>query len=183
MIRIFFLITLLSFVTLLNAQIKEQKTHKHSPKAATLQYAILPGLGQVYNKKYWKLPFIYAGLGTFIYFAIDNNKKVSEYNTIINDRLNGNTTYKEFKHIGLNTNQLASISDAGLASNKNSYRRNMELSIIGGILIYAINVIDANVDAHLMEFDVSDDLTLQVLPQQYFIGKSYKLGISLSFKL
>ncbi len=132
----------------------------HSPKKATIFSAVIPGLGQAYNQKYWKIPIIYTGIGACTYFFISNN---SEYKVLkkelqfrfLQDSLNLNPKYTTY-------------SDQNLISLKNYYQRNQELSIIVGIVFYALNIIDASVDAHLFSFDVSDDLTLNIQPYTNF---------------
>ncbi len=140
-----------------NDSIVEQK--KHSPKKATLYSTILPGLGQAYNKKYWKIPVIYAGIGGIIYFTSSN---INNYNDFRNAY-----DYKTGTNTDVN-NDIINIADRYSAENlitlRDHYRRNMELSWIVMALWYGLNIIDASVDAHFFEYDISDDLTLKVEP-------------------
>lgn len=132
----------------------------HSPRKATILSAVVPGLGQAYNQKYWKIPVVYAGIGACTYLFISNNK---EYKILKNE------LQFRFLQDTLSLNpKYSSYSDQNLISLKNYYQRNQELSIIVGVLIYALNIIDASVDAHLFSFDVSDDLTLNIRPYSNF---------------
>lgn len=152
---------------------------RHSVKKAVLYSALVPGWGQVYNKKWWKVPIIYAGFGG-LGFAIGwNAKKWHTYSDAYRMRVD---TFPETidPYVGI-------YSDANLQTLKNYYRRNMDLSIIFTTVLYALNIIDAAVDAHLFEYDVSDDLTLRVQPQLQLASRpgenSYTgLNITMHFK-
>lgn len=147
----------------------------HSPKRATIYSAILPGLGQIYNKKYWKVPVIYAGMGACTYLFFSNNNEYSN----LKDELQ----YR-FLQDSLSLNpKYTSYSDQNLISLKNYYQRNRELSLIVGILFYALNIIDASVDAHLFSFDVSDDLSLNVMPYSMFDPRSRNSRLTNGFTL
>lgn len=142
---------------------------EHSPKAAGLASAIIPGLGQAYNKKYWKIPIIYAGLATAGYFIYYNYTIYSNFQEAYQLRGDGDTatnlssfdvwyiTSTETIYTdGYESNQLSELS--------NIYRRNGDLSVIIAAGIYGLNIIDAVVDAHLFQFDVSDDLSFRMQP-------------------
>jgi len=127
----------------------------HSPKTATILSAVLPGAGQVYNGKWWKVPFVYAGLGTTTYFIIDNSKNYQSFRSAYLDRLEDPTI-----HVGTD---LEFYSADNLRTISDQYRRRRDLSIIGTALVYVLNVIDANVDGHLCHFDVDrGDLSLNL---------------------
>lgn len=135
---------------------------KHSPMKATIMSAALPGLGQIYNGKWWKVPIIYGGLGGLIYSSVaaDLNRQRHKraYLARIDDDPN---TIDEFD---------GRYSDANLRQLVSFYQRNRDLSLIFTGVLYALNIIDASVDAHLKDFDVSDDLTLQVRPTAQPMG-------------
>ena len=150
----------------------------HDPKKATL-LALIPGAGQAYNHKYWKMPIVYAGFGATVYFAITNG---SDY------RLNRDAyDYK----MGINTHvsqeaieESAKYTEDNLITLRDYYRGNMELSWILTAAWYIIQVIDANVDAHFFYYDVGDDLTLQIEPQfntinEFNLGYGNNIGLSL----
>lgn len=165
---------LLSLLSTLNANaatgvdsLKKDNTFfsGHSPKKAALMSAILPGLGQAYNHKYWKIPVIYIGFTGLSYLAIQNNKWYSE----------SKTAYKN--HTG---------DDAQTIANMGYYHRNRDLSIIACAAVYILNVVDASVDAHLFTFDVSDDLSLNFQPSIYIYSAVHpsipSLSLTLNFK-
>lgn len=132
------------------------KVHNHSPKLAITLSALLPGAGQIYNKKWWKVPIIYAGLGITSYLIYDFSVQTTSYQNEYTYRLN-----KEIEKL----NPKYSIyTDENVLALKNYYRRNMEISIAACALIYFLNIIDAAVDAHLFYFDISDELALSWKP-------------------
>lgn len=131
------------------------KRPPHPPKKAALMSACLPGLGQVYNRKAWKVPIIYAGFGGLGYSLGFNQIYFKRYRNALRLRFDDDPT----------TNDVYPLySDDDLVTLKQYYQRFRDLSIIGMAALYTLNVIDAAVDAHLFYFDVSDDLSLQVTP-------------------
>ncbi len=128
----------------------------HSPKKATLLSTALPGAGQAYNKKYWKIPVIYAGFAGLSYLVKVNHDDYLIYKNAFRKRLDGDeSTIDPF--VGI-------YSDNDLSTLKDFYRRNRDLSIIGIGVLYVLNILDASVDAHLFHFNVNDQLTLQLQP-------------------
>ncbi len=131
----------------------------HSPKKATYYSMALPGLGQAYNKKYWKIPIIYAGFGTLAYFI---KRNTDDYRTF-----KAAYTYVLEEQTGEPPNEMVARYDSDiekLRTIKDYYRRNLELSYILTGALYILQVLDATVDAHFINFDVSEDLTLEVGP-------------------
>ena len=160
------------------AQKAEQKLH--SPLTTTLMSAALPGLGQVYNKKYWKVPIIYAGIGIIVYAIDFNSKRYNTYRDAYILRTDGDpATIDDFDP----AYYIINYSEANLLTLRNYYRRYLEFSILCGALLYILNVIDANVDAHLKEFKVTDDLSLHIQPYQQRVFNDYYSGISFTFTL
>ena len=147
-----------------------KKIRRHNPLYAALFSMALPGLGQAYNKKYWKIPIVYVGFGAMIYLFERNNTKYNSFKTALIQRTNGDTD--------IYLKQIPTTQ--GLSEYKDYYRRNRDLSVIGFALIYILNVVDANVDANLFYFDVSDDLSLQWSP---IINPSYSYATGVSLKL
>lgn len=149
---------------------------KHSPKKAAIMSAALPGLGQIYNRKYWKLPIIYAGLGTLGYLITFNSIQYSFYRKAYLAKIDDDP---------LTVDEFPFASEDGLRQRLNQHRRTRDMLIAGAMLVYALNIIDASVDAHLFEFDVSDDLSLRVEPMiapDFTTGSAYKgFGIKLRF--
>lgn len=154
-----------------HSQSNESKTIKSAHKASILS-AVVPGAGQVYNKKYWKVPIIYASLATSIYFIKDNQNKLTTYQDAYITRSNGGTD----DYIDIyNNSQLLTIVDY--------YERNRDVSYIIAGAIYLLNIVDASVDAHLFDFDISEDLSLNTTPKiiDTPVGKTTVLSLKMNF--
>jgi len=161
----------------------------HSPRKATIYSALLPGLGQAYNKKYWKIPIIYAGFGTIGYFIKWNNDNYKLFRTGYNHLVDGDPETQDYLLIEAvrrnnydldNPNQYNNLRTA-LLRQQDYYRRNRDLLFISFIAFYGLNIIDASVDAHLFDFDISDDLTFNWQPSvklenQVFYGVNLKFN-------
>ena len=143
-----------------------------SPARAAFYSAVLPGLGQAYNKKYWKIPIVYAAIGTGIYFYIDNNNEYHRYRDAYKRRLAGFTDDEFY----------GNISNDALIRAQKTLRRNKEVSLLVTIGIYALNIIDANVDAHLLQFNVDENLAIKPHFNLNEIDASTNLGLTLGFK-
>jgi len=158
--RIAFICLVFLYVLSANAQtdtVAVAKPEKiHSPKKAALLSSLLPGTGQIYNKKYWKAPIIYAAFGTLGYFYVDNHKNYLHFKESYKFRTDENPNTGD-EYVGVYT-------DDNLKLLRDYYRRNTELTVIIGFAVYALNIIDATVDAHLFGFNVSDDLSLRAEP-------------------
>lgn len=149
-----------------------------APARAAFYSAVLPGLGQAYNGRYWKIPIVYAALGVGTYFYINNDNEYHRYRDAYRIRLAGGTN-DEFS----DENGTPLISDSGLQDAQEFYQRNKEVSLLVMIGLYALNIIDANVDAHLQQFNVSENLALKPAYNfNTFTGKT-DFGLSLNFKL
>lgn len=149
-----------------------------APARAAFYSAVLPGLGQAYNGRYWKIPIVYAALGVGTYFYINNDNEYHRYRDAYRIRLAGGTN-DEFS----DENGAPLISNDGLQDAQEFYQRNKEVSLLVIIGLYALNIIDANVDAHLQQFNVSEDLSLKpAFNFDKFTGKT-DFGLSLNFKL
>ncbi len=143
----------------------------HSPHKATFFSAVMPGLGQVYNKKYWKVPILYAGIGGVVYAISFNTKYYNKYRSAYRDFLirdPGNTSYQEFIPPSLTIEdvhgQYAEWFQRALQNKRQYYKRFHDLSYIGMVALYIVNIVDAAVDAHFYDFDISDDLSLRIEP-------------------
>tara|TARA_R110000868_G_scaffold274375_4_gene533776 strand:+ start:3257 stop:3835 length:579 start_codon:yes stop_codon:yes gene_type:complete len=143
-----------------------------APAKAAFYSAVLPGLGQAYNKKYWKIPIVYAALGTGIYFYIDNNKNYNLYRDAYKRRLAGFEDDEFFGRITLD----------GLQRAQKLYRKNKEISLLVTMGMYALNIIDANVDAHLMQYNIDENLTLAPHVIINEINAKSDVGLTLNFK-
>ena len=150
---------------------------KHSPKLATYLSAAVPGAGQVFNKKYWKVPIIYAGFAGGIYLNNYYNKKYQTYKDSLNsiEVLKVDTTLIVY---GKSLNKLQ------IQEGRNYYRKNRDLIRICTVVWYALNIVDACVDAYLFDYDMSDNLSLHISPDfNYYNKQSYYAGATLRFTL
>ncbi|MFH4963983.1 DUF5683 domain-containing protein [Gaetbulibacter sp. M235] len=143
-----------------------------SPAKAAFYSAVLPGLGQAYNKKYWKIPIVYGALGTGIYFYTTNNKEYKRYRDAYKSRLAGFDDDEFYDRITLD----------GLQRAQKFYRKNKEVSLLVTIGIYALNIIDANVDAHLLQYNVNENLTLFPHFKVNELDAKSDVGLTLNFK-
>ena len=157
-----------------NVQNFEMVEPEHSPATAALFSAALPGLGQAYNGRYWKIPIVWGGLAAFGYFINWNNNRYQYYRKnliyeIANDPDFPNET---------------NLSESTLKSARDSYRRNRDQMVLFGILFYFLNIADAYIDAHLMEFTVNQDLSVRVSPDIIYLdnGRVGPAGLSLKLK-
>jgi hypothetical protein len=126
----------------------------HSPKKALIMSLIVPGLGQVYNQKYWKVPIIYGAGGAFAYFIGFNQHKYVQFRDAYLKGDTGEPTLIEGIEYDYDV----------LPRAMNYYRRYRDLSVLGTGAIYLLNAIDAMIDAHFFSYDVSDDLSLDIRP-------------------
>ena len=175
--------------------VKEEKAAKvkkakkpHSPVKATIMSACLPGLGQIYNGKWWKVPIVYAGLGGLGYFVYNN---FSEYRSYLHayeyktGDLPDDVTLSQYE-----TELANHYSGSQLQTYKENYRRNFELFTILTVAWYGLNIVDACVDGHLYTYDISDNLSLSVdpylqqqmespikIPQYAQVGLSFMLNL------
>ena len=138
------------------------KKKKHSPLKATIMSVALPGLGQIYNGKWWKVPIIYGGFGGLIYSSVFNDLKCRTYKEAYLLRIDDDpATIDQFE---------GQFSDANLRELVSQYQRNRDLSLIFTGVLYVLNIVDATVDGHLKDFDVSDDLSLKIRPTIHQVG-------------
>lgn len=155
----------------------DSATKAHSPRVAAIRSAILPGLGQIYNKKYWKLPIVYGALGTcagvFLYNLGNYKDTRFAYKVKYNMRVNRTDTalFAQIKP------QLKPLSEESLRFYRNQYRRDIDYSALVFLLLWGLNVVDATVDAHLKSFDVSPELSLQFKPGYSDMAKTNGLSL------
>jgi len=165
------LIKIIIIVTLtINCTATGQDYNRKIKKAAILSTAC-PGLGQIYNKKYWKTPVIYTALGSTAYYYIDNNNKYLDYKKAYITR-NDEDPLTIDNYPNYTNNNLITLQDY--------YRNSRDLSGLLFIFIYILNIVDASVDAHLTEYNIDDDLSLQFIPVK---NKFETLNISLKYNL
>ena len=159
-----------------------EKKRKQSYHRATLYSAILPGAGQVYNKKYWKVPIVYAAIGIPAYFYFYNKNYYNQAQYALVVTINGSTgdslaavnpDFLPLVESG-NTNAIINV--------RNEARKNQDYSVLFFLLFYGLNIVDATVDAHLKDFNVTSDLSFQIKPM-IIPGPSPSAGITLAFNL
>lgn len=177
-----------------------KRNEDHSPKKAAMLSAIVPGLGQVYNRKYWKVPLVYGILGGVGYLAYNNTRyyKFWHDGLIIKNAIsNGQKTSADFMYFAtthkyrniatnLDADELYSLTEAQFQTANDDFRRNRDLSFFFLGLLYMCNILDATVDGHLYNFNVSDDLSLHVQPTyissySYFSAPSMGLSVMAKF--
>ncbi|ABQ03241.1 MULTISPECIES: DUF5683 domain-containing protein [Flavobacterium] len=139
-----------------------------TPAKAAFYSAILPGLGQAYNKKYWKIPLVYGAIGTSLYFYIDNNNKYRDYRNAYKRRLEG-----------YNDDKYQYLDESRLVAGQKFYQRNRDLSALFVVGFYVLNIIDANVDAALIQFNVNERLSMR--PEIYPNDVTFKPNVGLTF--
>ena len=159
------------------------KSEEHSAQKATLFSAIIPGWGQAYNKKYWKVPIVWAALGGVGYYIYDNNSNYKDHkeyyiylsefpDSTISTSLTGMRW--DLTHGDLST----ILYDLGI------YRKNRDLSVIVLFACWGLNVIDANVDGHFFDFDINEDLSLRLSPATWrTVADKPAVGLNLTLNL
>ncbi len=158
-------------LTVVMDTIKRKPINILAPSKAAFFSAVLPGLGQAYNRKYWKIPIVYAALGAGVYFYSTNNKEYNRYRDAYKRRL-----------AGFDDDEFPGVSDDGLINAQQTLKRNKELSLLITIGLYALNILDANVDAHLLQYNIDDNLALKPHFQYNEMENSSDLGLTLNFK-
>ncbi len=145
-----------------------------SPAKAAFYSAVLPGLGQAFNKQYWKIPVIYAGLGVGVSIYSYQNREYNRYRDAYKRRILGFTD-DEFQGD-------KKLSDATIIDAQRYHKKNRDLALLGTALFYILNIVEANVSAHLAQFNVNEDLTLN--PRFYQDEFSYKpkVGLTINYK-
>ena len=149
-------------------QKRDWKTWRPNPKKALWLAIVIPGAGQIYNRKYWKLPIVYGGFVGCAYAMRWNNMMYKDYSQAYIDPTDDDPNTKSYERFQQFSNR---ITDANIQryqelfkNRKNRFRRWRDLSFFVMCGVYAISIIDAYVDASLSEFDISDDLTMRVAP-------------------
>lgn len=149
-----------------------------APSRAAFYSAVVPGLGQAYNKKYWKIPIVYAGIATGIYFHVKNDQDYDRFRNAYKRRLAGFTDDEFF-----GDGNTPIISNDRLIDAQRSAQKNKDISIIVALAFYLVNIIDANVDAHLKQYDVSEDLSVSPKFELNPINTQPNYGLALKFRL
>ena len=142
-----------------------------APAKDAFYSAVVPGLGQVYNKKYWKIPIIYAGMAAGVYFYKQQDDEYDRFRDAYKRRL-----------AGYDDDEFQGISDDRLINAQKSAQKNKSISIIVTVAFYLLNVVDANVDAHLRQYEVSEDLSLQPNFDYNQFNAKPQYGMSLTYR-
>lgn len=152
---------------------------RFNPRKATFRSAVFPGWGQFYNKKYWKIPIVWGGLGiatSAFFYNLKTYKQLRTAVILLSDTIPSNDSLVDprFRLLGVNS----------LRTYRNEYRQNIDYSVLAFLIIWGLNVVDATVDAHLKAFDISPDLTMKITPSlhSYFNGPGLSLVFSLKDK-
>lgn len=159
---------------------KEYYLNPLAPSKAAFYSAVLPGLGQVYNKKYWKVPIVYGALGAGIYAYTFYNGEYQRFRTAFKRRRAGFTDDEFIDVIPL-------PGDDRLERLQNAKQNERDLALLVTIIIYALNIVDANVDAHLKQFNISDDLSWDMNLQPYLEANpinnnpNYGMALTITF--
>ena len=141
------------------------KKRVHSPQRATIYSAIVPGLGQVYNRKYWKVPIVYAAIGIPTYLFFYNKSYYNKTRYALSIVANGRTSPDSLAKVDPQLRPLVAQNASGsLLAYRNEFRRDMDYSVLVTLLMWGLNIVDATVDGHLKGFDVSDELSLKIKP-------------------
>lgn len=147
---------------------RDWSTWRPDPKRAMWLAIMLPGAGQIYNRKYWKLPIVYGGFLGCIYAMRWNNQMYLDYAQAYLDIMDNDpntASYSDFLHLGnaINSTNIERYKQI-FKSRRDKYRRWRDLSFIAMMAVYALSIVDAYVDASLSQFDISDDLSLRLAP-------------------
>jgi|TARA_R100000479_G_scaffold69849_1_gene33526 hypothetical protein len=143
-----------------------------APSKAAFYSAVVPGLGQAYNKKYWKIPIVYAGMATGVYFYLKNDDDYNQFRDAYKRRLAGFTD-----------DEFQGISNDRLIDAQRNAKKNKDYSIIAVVVVYMLNIVDANVDAHLQQYNISEDLSITPNFEVNPINTQANYGLSFRFKL
>ena len=154
----------------IKTQFKSNDIDPLTPAKAAFYSAVLPGLGQAYNKKYWKIPLVYAGIGTSLYFYLDSQKKYNSFRDAYKRRLEG-----------FSDDKYSYLDDSRLISAQKFYQRNRDLSALFVVGFYVLNIIDANVDAALLQFNVDENLSLKPSLYQNDLNAKTNLGLTINY--
>lgn len=175
-----------SGIRVMDGQLITKKTRndstakKHDPRKATIRSAILPGWGQAYNRKYWKIPIVYGALGitaSVFNFNLQQYHKVRFAYITLRD-----TVHADYPRVAAELQPFITNNDLNSLRNyRDEFRKNIDYSVLFFLLFWGLNVVDATVDAHLKEFDVSKDLSLKIKPT--ISNMPYAMGLSLVFTI
>jgi hypothetical protein len=145
------------------------------PWKAALMSGFVPGLGQIYNRKYWKLPIVWGAIGTTGYFLVDQHIQYINYRNAYRALINDTIVLPGFEAYANNP--------GGLQSQRDAFERNRNILTIVAAVLWTLNIVDAAVDAHLSSFDVSPNLSMKIKPATLFNTYNSQPAIGISFTL
>ena len=161
------------------------KAFNPSPNRAVWLSALFPGLGQIYNRRYWKLPIVVGGFMGLGYATSWNNKMLTDYQRAYRDIMDSDPSTNSYMDFFPPTTSESDLDKTWLTkllkSRKDFYRRNRDLCIIGMVGVYLLAMVDAYVDASLSHFDISPDLSMDVVPTLIQDGRSRLPSVGLSW--
>ena len=141
---------------------KKVRINPLAPSKAAFLSAVFPGLGQIYNKRYWKVPIVYGALGAAVYGYTFNHNQYTRVRTAFKRRQAGFIDDEFYDPNGTGSGPLLGLDD--LQNEQEQYQTDRDLLLVVCIALYALNIVDANVDAHLKQFNVDDDLSFDMQP-------------------
>jgi hypothetical protein len=169
LLSLFFLVYFTSYSQ--ENELKFDELDPTAPSKAAFYSAVLPGLGQGFNKKYWKIPIVYAAIGSSAYLYDFNNKKYWDYRNAYKSRKAG---YKNDPYQNL------ILDDDRLLDGADFHKKNRDLSMVFIVGFYILNILDANIDAHLKQYNVNESLTIKPYINNYIEFYEQSIGISLN---
>ena len=174
--KINFIISIIALVISLKSYAQDQeidfdKLDPTAPSKAAFYSAVFPGLGQGFNKKYWKIPIVYAAIGTSVYSYDFNQKKYWDYRNAYKSRKAG---YKNDPYQNL------ILDDDRLLDGAEFHKKNRDLSMVFIVGFYILNILDANIDAHLKQYNVNESLTIKPYINNDIEFYEQSIGISLN---
>lgn len=156
---------------------KPDTSKLYNPRIATIRSAILPGWGQATNKKYWKIPVVYAALGTTTFIFFRNVKQFNEAKSALANAIDGDPSND---HLIPQPYYAIRDQPERIRNFRNEVRQNVDYTVLFFILFWGLNVVDATVDAHMKTFDVSDDISLQIKLGYSPLAKTSGISIALN---
>jgi hypothetical protein len=150
------------------------------PRIAAIRSAIFPGLGQIYNKKYWKLPIVYGALGATAFVFNYNLKNYKDLKQAYIGKYNARVFKDSVEYFKIKS-KLLPLSEESVRFNRDEFRKNVDYSVLFFLILWGVNVIDATVDAHLKSFDITPDLSFKIIPGHSELANTN--GISIVMKI
>lgn len=153
-----------------------KKKAEHSPRKATIRSAIIPGWGQAYNKKYWKIPIVYGALGTAAGFFVYNRREYIDARDAYRNKMDGDASNDH-----LMKPKFQPVDPEAVRQYRIAVRQYVDYSVLIFAVLWGLNVVDATVDGHLKAFEVSDDLSMRINPAVNPVTKQASVGLVFTF--